>query len=163
MRCYENECSAEPVYEVLRRADDPFVREVRRADGEIALTVFRISGWPRTKWTVNTPGHVDAYLIAERRRDALWRRTIGRLTKIQDSSIDIVGLVVAAIAFPALLMPANRLEITDRSGGRVGLVTIPPSLSRPRDSYCLYLDSQPLPLSDVTFALLAIAVVQDLK
>ena len=161
--CYERGDSTEPLYRIASRPGDDPVRVVTDASGEVVLTAFREDGKLRSRWSVNVGDEVNKYKIAERRRDAVWRRTIAPLTKLEDRTVDFMGLLLAPIVLLALLVPPNRLLISDANGGGVGFIAIASSVLRPREDFSLYLDDQPFPLVDRTLALLAIAVVQDLK
>ncbi|MGZ8178907.1 hypothetical protein ACXVUM_13340 [Williamsia sp. SKLECPSW1] len=161
--CYERAESPEHLYEIASRPGDCSVRVVTDASGAVVLTAFREDGRFRSRWSVNVGDEVNKYSIAERRRDAFWRRTIAPLTKLEDRTVDFMGLLLAPIVLLALLVPPNRLIISDAHGVGVGFIGIASSVIRPREDFSLYLDDQPYPLADHTLALAAIAVVQDLK
>ena len=161
--CFDRADSLEPTYTISSRPGDTGVRVVTDASGAVVLTAFREDSRFRSRWSLNVGDHVNAYSIAERKWDAVWRRTLAPLTKLEDRTIDFMGLLLAPIALLALLVPPNRLVISDAEGNQVGFIAIASSALRPRENFSLYLDNQPYPLPDRALALAAIAVVQDLK
>lgn len=164
VRVFPSADSAEPDHIITPGSGKYSATMVETFTGEVTLSAIPEKSRLRSSWTINTPERSAIFTITERRRDAVWRRTIGPCTKLFDSEWSgIVGFIALLTTPVALLKPPVQMRITDRSGAPVGLLTFGASAVRPREDFCLYLDHMPFPLRDQTLALAALAIAQRMR
>lgn len=160
---FANEHDTEPQFIIAQRPGDASVWTVTTRDGQNIATVFDEGSRGRGKWSVNTADAANRYKLDETRGDAMWRRTIARISRIDNPALEWLGVILFVLLLPALLKPPLRLSIRDNAGKDVGFVTYPSTALKPRENFSLYLTHEPFPLTNSTLALAVVALMQALR